>query len=219
MVSQLELLTENMNQINMGLRKVTVQSKSKDEVGVLIRSFQRMMDQMNHLISEVYESKIQLQNSEMRALQAQINPHFLYNILGTIRTCQALGKLDIADQMLTNLTAFYRLTLRKSKELIPIKDELEIARLYLEMEKLCHKDNLNWEINAEDGIENFTICKFTLQPFLENSILHGLSADTPEVFISIQVLYGDDTVVISIEDMTVSDASGSTLSGSDLAQM
>ena len=79
MVSQLELLTENMNQINMGLRKVTVQSKSKDEVGVLIRSFQRMMDQMNHLISEVYESKIQLQNSEMRALQAQINPHFLYN--------------------------------------------------------------------------------------------------------------------------------------------
>lgn len=102
--------------------------------------------------------------------------------------------------MLTNLTAFYRLTLRKSKELIPIKDELEIARLYLEMEKLCHKDNLNWEINAEDGIENFTICKFTLQPFLENSILHGLSADTPEVFISIQVLYGDDTVVISIED-------------------
>ena len=139
-------------------------------------------------------------NMELKELRNQINPHFLYNILGTIRTCQALGKLDIADQMLTNLTAFYRLTLRKSKELIPIKDELEIARLYLEMEKLCHKDNLNWEINAEDGIENFTICKFTLQPFLENSILHGLSADTPEVFISIQVLYGDDTVVISIED-------------------
>ena len=74
----LELLTENMNLINMGLRKVTVQSKSKDEVGVLIRSFQRMMDQMNHLISEVYESKIQLQNSEMRALQAQINSTFSF---------------------------------------------------------------------------------------------------------------------------------------------
>ena len=67
--------------------------------------------------------------------------------------------------MIANLTAFYRLTLRKSKELIPIKDELEIARLYLEMEKLCHKDNLDWEIEAEDGIENFLICKFTLQPF------------------------------------------------------
>ena len=159
---------------------------------------------MQHTIAQNLKSIVSLSINEERLkyqlLQSQINPHFLYNILGTIRTCQALGKLDIADQMLTNLTAFYRLTLRKSKELIPIKDELEIARLYLEMEKLCHKDNLNWEINAEDGIENFTICKFTLQPFLENSILHGLSADTPEVFISIQVLYGDDTVVISIED-------------------
>ena len=161
-------------------------------------------EDMQHTIAQNLKSIVSLSINEERLkyqlLQSQINPHFLYNILGTIRTCQALGKLDIADQMLTNLTAFYRLTLRKSKELIPIKDELEIARLYLEMEKLCHKDNLNWEINAEDGIENFTICKFTLQPFLENSILHGLSADTPEVFISIQVLYGDDTVVISIED-------------------
>ncbi len=161
-------------------------------------------EDMQHTIAKNLKSIVGLSINEERLkyqlLQSQINPHFLYNILGTIRTCQALGKLDIADQMLTNLTAFYRLTLRKSKELIPIKDELEIARLYLEMEKLCHKDNLSWEINAEDGIENFMICKFTLQPFLENSILHGLSADTPEVFISIQVLYGDDTVVIAIED-------------------
>ena len=173
---------------------------SYDEIDRLGITF----EDMQHTIAQNLKSIVSLSINEERLkyqlLQSQINPHFLYNILGTIRTCQALGKLDIADQMLTNLTAFYRLTLRKSKELIPIKDELEIARLYLEMEKLCHKDNLNWEINAEDGIENFTICKFTLQPFLENSILHGLSADTPEVFISIQVLYGDDTVVISIED-------------------
>lgn len=173
---------------------------SYDEIDRLGITF----EDMQHTIAKNLKSIVSLSINEERLkyqlLQSQINPHFLYNILGTIRTCQALGKLDIADQMLTNLTAFYRLTLRKSKELIPIKDELEIARLYLEMEKLCHKDNLDWEINAEDGIENFMICKFTLQPFLENSILHGLSAATPEVFISIHVLYGDDTVVIAIED-------------------
>ena len=173
---------------------------SYDEIDRLGITF----EDMQHTIAKNLKSIVSLSINEERLkyqlLQSQINPHFLYNILGTIRTCQALGKLDIADQMLTNLTAFYRLTLRKSKELIPIKDELEIARLYLEMEKLCHKDNLDWEINAEDGIENFMICKFTLQPFLENSILHGLSTATPEVFISIHVLYGDDTVVIAIED-------------------
>ena len=84
MVSCLERLTENMNQIHLGFRKVTVTSNSNDEVGVLIRSFRRMMDQINHLISEVYEGKIKLQNSEMKALQAQINPHFLYNSLSSV---------------------------------------------------------------------------------------------------------------------------------------
>ena len=75
------------------------------------------------------------------------------------------------------------------------------------------KDNLDWEIEAEDGIENFLICKFTLQPFLENSILHGISSGTPAVFISIHVLYGDDTVVISIED------NGAGMDSETLAQL
>lgn len=174
-------------------------------------------EDMQHTIAGNLKSIVNLSVNEERLkyqlLQSQINPHFLYNILGSIRTCQSLGKLDIADQMIADLTAFYRLTLHKSKELIPIKDELEIARLYLEMEKLCHKDNLDWEIEAEDGIENFLICKFTLQPFLENSILHGISSDTPAVFISIHVLYGDDTVVISIED------NGAGMDSETLAQL
>ena len=174
-------------------------------------------EDMQHTIAGNLKSIVNLSVNEERLkyqlLQSQINPHFLYNILGSIRTCQSLGKLDIADQMIADLTAFYRLTLRKSKELIPIKDELEIARLYLEMEKLCHKDNLDWEIEAEDGIENFLICKFTLQPFLENSILHGISSGTPAVFISIHVLYGDDTVVISIED------NGAGMDSETLAQL
>ena len=161
-------------------------------------------EDMQHTIAGNLKSIVNLSVNEERLkyqlLQSQINPHFLYNILGSIRTCQSLGKLDIADQMIANLTAFYRLTLRKSKELIPIKDELEIARLYLEMEKLCHNDNLTWEINMEDGIDNFLICKFTLQPFLENSIMHGLSQKTPEVHISIDLSYGDDTVIIVITD-------------------
>ena len=200
MVRPLERLTENMNQIQLGFRKVTVSSDYQDEVGVLIRSFRRMMDEMNRLITEVYEGKIRLQNTEMKALQAQINPHFLYNILGSIKTCISLDRLKTADEMITDLTRFYRLTLRKSGDLIAIRDELEIARLYLEMEKLCHGDSLSWEIRAEDGIQNFLICRFTLQPFLENSIQHGISRQTPCVHISLDVSYGDDTVIITITD-------------------
>lgn len=127
MVSQLELLTENMNQINMGLRKVTVQSKSKDEVGVLIRSFQRMMDQMNHLISEVYESKIQLQNSEMRALQAQINPHFLYNSLSIINWKAIEAGEDEISYVTLALSTYYRTSLNRGETMTTVAKKLIIS--------------------------------------------------------------------------------------------
>lgn len=171
-----------------------------DEIDQLGLTFEDMQHTLYRNLKSIVELSVSEERLKYQLLQSQINPHFLYNILGSIRTCQTLGKLDIAEQMITELTSFYRLTLRKSKELIPIRDELEIARLYLDMEKLCHPDNLQWTIMAEDGIENFLICKFTLQPFLENSILHGLSASVDRLIISIQAEYGDDTVIIKITD-------------------
>lgn len=171
-----------------------------DEIDKLGITFEKMQHSLNDNLQSILELSLTEERLKYQLLQSQINPHFLYNILGSIQTCQSLGKLDIANQMLTNLTRFYRMTLRKSEDLISIRDELTIAQLYLEMEKLCHNDNLTLEINMEDGIDNFLICKFTLQPFLENSIMHGLSQKTPEVHISIDLSYGDDTVIIVITD-------------------
>lgn len=171
-----------------------------DEIDKLGITFQKMQASLNANMQSILDLSLAEERLKYQLLQSQINPHFLYNILGSIQTCQSIGKLDVADQMLTNLTRFYRMTLRKSEDLISIKDELEIARLYMEIEKLCHNDNLSWEIKLEDGIENFLICKFTLQPFLENSILHGLSQRTPEIHIVITGVYGDDTVILTIED-------------------
>lgn len=171
-----------------------------DEIDKLGVTFQKMQRSLNNNLQSILELSLTEERLKYQLLQSQINPHFLYNILGSIQTCQSLGKLDIANQMLTNLTHFYRMTLRKSKDLITIRDELTIAKLYLEIEKLCHNDNLTWEINLEDGIDNFLICKFTLQPFLENSILHGISQNTPEIHVTINLFYGDDTVIISITD-------------------
>ena len=171
-----------------------------DEIDKLGVTFLQMQHSLNDNLQSILDLSLTEERLKYQLLQSQINPHFLYNILGSIQTCQLLGKLDIANQMLTNLSQFYRMTLRKSKDLISIRDELTIAQLYLEIEKLCHNENLTWEINMEDGIDNFLICKFTLQPFLENSILHGISKNTPKIHISINLSYGEDTVFISITD-------------------
>ena len=171
-----------------------------DEIDKLGATFLNMQSSINKNMHSILELTLSEEKLKYRLLQSQINPHFLYNILGTIKTCQSIGKIDVANHMISNLTQFYRMSLRKSGEKIKIKDELEIARLYLEMEQLCRKDKLSWEINAEDGIENYLICKFTLQPFLENSILHGYSAENQIIHIVITVSYGDDEVIITIED-------------------
>lgn len=173
---------------------------SYDEIDRLGVTFQNMQESLNKNMDSILELSLSEERLKYQLLQSQINPHFLYNILGSVKTCISLGRLDTAEEMITDLTQFYRLTLRKSGDLIRIEDELEIARLYLEMEKLCHKDSLSWEIHAEDGIQNFLICRFTLQPFLENSIQHGISRQTPSVHIFLDVSYGDDTVIITITD-------------------
>lgn len=171
-----------------------------DEIDKLGLAFTNMQTTLRENMESILELSLSEEKLKYQLLQSQINPHFLYNILGTIKTCQSIGRLDIAGQMITDLTQFYRLSLRKSGDRILIRDELEIARLYLNMEKLCHNETLSWEIHAEDGIENFLICRFTLQPFLENCILHGYSRTTPTIHIIVDVIYGDDDVIITICD-------------------
>ena len=174
MVSQLELLTENMNLINMGLRKVTVQSKSKDEVGVLIRSFRRMMDQMNHLISEVYESKIQLQNSEMRALQAQINPHFLYNSLSMINWKAIEAGEEEISQVTLALSAFYRTTLNKGRTWISLRLALQNIQAYVQLQLWMHDNDFNAHYDVDEKLLDYELPSLIFQPFVENALEHGL---------------------------------------------
>ena len=171
-----------------------------DEVDYLCLSFENMQHSIKTNLNFIVEYKIREERLKYQLLQSQINPHFLYNILGSIQYCQSIGKLDTASLMITDLTKFYRLSLRKSGTLIMLKDELEIAESYLRIEKLCLNHIVEWDIHLEEGIENFAICKFTLQPFLENSILHGISESTPNIHIHISAAYGDSTVIIEIKD-------------------
>lgn len=207
LTGRISKLSSAMDNFKLGKKSIDVDyisaldnNYSFDEVDKLGLTFLNMQSSINKNMQSILELTLSEEKLKYQLLQSQINPHFLYNILGTIQTCQTIGKIDIANHMISNLTRFYRMSLRKSDEKIKIKDELEISKLYLEMEQLCRQDTLSWTINAEEGIENFLICKFTLQPFLENSILHGYSSEKPNIHININVCYGDDEVIITIED-------------------
>ena len=180
MVSCLERLTENMNQIHLGFRKVTVSSDSDDEVGVLIRSFRRMMDQMNHLISEVYEGKIRLQNSEMKALQAQINPHFLYNSLSIINwKALEAGEEDISRVTLA-LSTYYRTSLNRGETMTTVENEISNIRAYLKIQLIMHDNSFEVKEEYDEETAGIEIPKLILQPLVENAIDHGLDMSERE---------------------------------------
>lgn len=112
---KIEQLTRNMDQVNHGIREVTVYSDSEDEVGLLIRSFRRMMGEIDRLISEVYENKIALKEFELKALTAQINPHFLYNSLSIINWMAIRSDQKEISKVTLDLSTFYRTALSKGK--------------------------------------------------------------------------------------------------------
>ena len=177
-----------------------IPEKEYDEIDQLACTYNRMMDMIYDNIDHITALRQQEESLKYRLLQSLINPHFLYNILDSIAACNRIGKTDLANRMIMDLTKFYRMTMNKSNELITIRDELEIATLYLELEAICRGNSYSWEIHTEEDIENFLICKFTLQPFIENSIRHGMLGSGSKLHIQIDVRYGDDTIIILIRD-------------------
>lgn len=180
LVQPLERLTENINQIQLGFRKVTVSSVSNDEVGVLIRSFRRLMDEMNRLISEVYESKIKLQNTEMKALQAQINPHFLYNSLSIINWKALEADQEDISKVTLALSTYYRTSLNRGETMTTVENEINNIRAYLGIQLIMHDNSFKVIEDIDMDAGGYRIPKLILQPLVENSIDHGLDMSEKE---------------------------------------
>lgn len=201
LVSRLELLTENMNQIHLGFRKVTVSSDSKDEVGVLVRSFRRMMDEINKLITEVYEAKIELQHMEMRALQAQINPHFLYNSLSIINWKAIEAGEDEISRVTLDLSTYYRTSLNRGETMTSVESEINNVRSYLRIQLIMHDHNFRVIEEIDEKTFDCHIPKLILQPLVENAIDHGLdSVESEDKRLTVAVKQEGEILVFQVRD-------------------
>lgn len=171
---KIEELTANMDQVNHGSRVVTVTSNSEDEVGILINSFRSMMDEINRLIDEVYVNKLALKEFEMKALQAQINPHFLYNTLSVMNWMAIRsGQKDISKVTLA-LSTFYRTALSKGEDMVTVENCIRNMEAYLEIQLVMHDHDFTVEWETDPGVKNEKVPKLLLQPVVENALEHGL---------------------------------------------
>jgi len=194
-------LTEQMIEVENGNLQFEAKDDSRDEIGVLTRGFQKMLNRLQVLITEVYGSKLAQKEYEIKALQNQINPHFLYNTLSMInwKAIEA-GEKDISKITLA-LSTFYRTALNKGKNTLKLRDEISNIRSYLEIQKMMHDDSFDVEIDVSDEIMECESLNLILQPLVENAIEHGIDMLTERRGkISLLGRLVDECVVLSVED-------------------
>jgi two-component system sensor histidine kinase YesM len=154
--------------------RALVTSENANEITELGISFNIMIGRIRELLDSQAKEQENLQKAELKALQAQINPHFLYNTLDTIVWMAETNKTDQVIEIVRTLSRFFRIALSKGKDWIPIREEIEHVRSYLHIQKIRYRDILDYQIDVDDNILEGTILKLTLQPLAENALYHGI---------------------------------------------
>ena len=192
---------------------------SHDEIGELTDSYNYMVKQQNLLVRRQQETAEELRISEIRALQAQINPHFLYNTMDMINWLSQSGERAEVTRAVQALSNFYKLTLSRKDPLTDIQSELEHIRLYIELQNMRFEEKIGLALDIPDELLSVRLPKLTLQPIVENSILHGiLEKDSQEGTILIAGWTdGADAVLLVSDDGVGMDEStlASVLSGEE----
>ena len=170
------------------------------EVQELSDSFEHMVLRIQELMTTVREEEINLRKTELKALQAQINPHFLYNTLDSIAWMCEQGRNADAVRMVHALARLFRISISRGHELIPIAKEIEHAESYLQIQMYRYKNQFTYDFDVDPDCLSYYCNKITLQPIIENSINHGLDLMVDEGRIDVLVRQDGDDIVFSVRD-------------------
>ena len=170
------------------------------EVQELSQSFEHMVLRVQQLMNTVREEEINLRKTELKALQAQINPHFLYNTLDSIAWMCEQGRNADAVKMVHALARLFRISISKGHELIPIAKEIEHAESYLQIQKYRYKNQFTYEFDVDPECLSYYCNKITLQPIIENAINHGLDLMVDQGYIWVQVKQDGEDILFRVLD-------------------
>lgn len=174
--------------------------KTNDEIAVLSNSVNDMSEKLEVMVSKIKEDERKMRYAELRLLQEQINPHFLYNTLDTIVWLIEGNDSEKAVDMVVSLSDFFRLVLSKGKEYITIQDEEQHIRSYLEIQQARYRDILDYSIELNPELYPYKILKLTLQPLIENALYHGIKYKRARGTIIIRGVRVEDIIELSVSD-------------------
>ena len=196
----LQQLLGSIKKVQQGDFTQQVSFTGRDEIGELGRGYNAMLVHIRDLIERVYKLQIHEREDELNALQAQINPHFLYNTLDTIFWKAEKNQVPEISEMVYALSKIFRLSLNRGNDLTTVAQEQELIQYYLALQKIRFKEKLRYEINLEPDLLNLTIPKLILQPFVENAIIHGIEELENGGMILISGRLQDRMMIFTIRD-------------------
>ena len=196
----LEELTEMTERIKKGETDLRVTVKKHDEIGELGQSFNEMLDQIEALLGREYETKLLLNRAEYNALQAQINPHFLYNTLDTMSSIAQVRHCDEVSHLCQSLANIFRYSLDMKNPFSTVAKELVHLKNYIYVMNVRMQDHVIYEFDIDDDVLKDTVPRICVQPLVENAINHGLRNVRGEKRVAIRAKIQDGNLVISVED-------------------
>lgn len=193
-------LVEVTNQISKGDFSVRAGSANTSEIDSLSHSVNHMAKNLDLLVNQIKEDERKMRQAELRLLQEQINPHFLYNTLDTIVWLIESGMEKEAEEMVVSLSDFFRLVLNHGKEYNTIKDEERHITSYLKIQQVRYQDILEYDIQIPTELYDYQILKMTLQPLVENALYHGIKYKRAKGTIKVHGKKDGDIIILSVED-------------------
>ncbi|QDH20281.1 sensor histidine kinase [Saccharibacillus brassicae] len=179
---------------------VRIKPKGRNEFSFLSERFNQMVDQIQNLFEHVYLEQLHVKEARLKQLQSQINPHFFYNCLSFVTSMAKLGRMDAVVAMSHSLSRYYRYTTRQERELVPLREEAEFVRHYLEIQKM-RMNRLDYVIDLPETLLDLYVPPLMLQPLVENAVIHGIEPHAEAGLIRITGELNDDgDVILRVED-------------------
>jgi len=210
LTTRIQELSGAFEQVNSDSLKEIENVRGTDEIGGLMRNYNRMVRRQQELIQTVYKDKLERQEmalarqrAELLALHSQINPHFLFNVLESIRMHSILKKEDETAEMIERLALLQRQNVNWSEDSIPVSEELRFVDAYLKLQQYRFGERFSYEIEMEKECEDLYIPRLTIATFVENACVHGIEKKPSQVWIYIRVYCKEDWVYMEVEDTGV----------------
>lgn len=205
---RVKTLVMKMNGIKEGkFSKIENINETSDEIGIMIKTFNLMIESLQRLIHENYEASLKMKDialkkkeAELYALQSQINPHFLFNTLESIRMKLHNKNDDDATEMIVNLSKILRKSLNWNGEIVLLSEEMDFVKNYLDIQKCRFKEKLSYSIEISVELTEIKIPKFIIQPIVENAIKHGLEKKRGKGRLLITASKSEENIIIMVRD-------------------